>query len=60
MFHFGPQVAVTTSLANPRDDFAVNDGVLNIEGGNRGFYFWELAAQILFVSGEYPGLIAAA
>jgi hypothetical protein len=42
------------------DDFAINDGILNIMGGDRVFYLRELAAQILFVSGEYPGLIAAA
>jgi hypothetical protein len=42
------------------DDFAINDGILNIKGGDRVFYLRELAAQILFVSGEYPGLIATA
>ena len=31
MFHFAAQVAVTTSLADPRDDFEINvRGTLNL------------------------------
>jgi CDP-paratose 2-epimerase len=31
VFHFAAQVAVTTSLADPREDFAVNaQGTLNV------------------------------
>jgi hypothetical protein len=41
------QLKRRSALIVQGDDFAVNDGILNIEDGNRVLYFREFAAQIL-------------